>query len=147
MHHFVSQYSVRGLKQIFILLHHFIYLHLLFYLVFLLCCCTRRTRTRMYTSPEYCFFFQVFNLARFLLEMMEFHFIIQILCIFFFCLLLGPPGFKCWFSFAPVFQWCCSTPQGSPGVGRTTRCFCRVLIFISLLVLAVRIYTLVHLIC
>ena len=23
-----------------------------------------------------------------------------------FCLLLGPPGFNCWFSFAPVFQWC-----------------------------------------
>ena len=37
-----------------------------------------------------------------------------------FCLLLGPPGFNCWFSFAPVFQWCCSTPQGSPGVGRNT---------------------------
>ena len=35
-----------------------------------------------------------------------------------FCLLFGPPGFNCWFSFAPVFQWCCSTPQGSPGVGR-----------------------------
>ena len=33
-----------------------------------------------------------------------------------FCLLLGPPGFNCWFSFAPVFQWSCSTPQGSPGV-------------------------------
>ena len=30
------------------------------------------------------------------------------------------PGFNCWFSFAPVFQWCCSTPQGSPGVGRNT---------------------------
>ena len=30
----------------------------------------------------------------------------------------SPPGFNCWFSFAPVFQWCCSTPQGSPGVGR-----------------------------
>ena len=28
-----------------------------------------------------------------------------------FCLLLGPPGFNCWFSFAPVFQWCCSTPR------------------------------------
>ena len=27
-----------------------------------------------------------------------------------FCLLLGPPGFNCWFSLAPVFQWCCSTP-------------------------------------
>ena len=26
----------------------------------------------------------------------------------------------CWFSFAPVVQWCCSTPQGSPGVGRNT---------------------------
>ena len=25
-----------------------------------------------------------------------------------FCLLLGPPGFNCWFSSAPVFQWCCS---------------------------------------
>ena len=37
-----------------------------------------------------------------------------------FCLLLGPPGFNCWFSFAPVFQWCCSTPQGSPGIGRNT---------------------------
>ena len=37
-----------------------------------------------------------------------------------FCLLLGPPGFNCWFSFAPVFQWYCSTPQGSPGVGRNT---------------------------
>ena len=33
---------------------------------------------------------------------------------------LGPPGFNCWFSSAPVFQWCCSTPQGSPGVGRNT---------------------------
>ena len=37
-----------------------------------------------------------------------------------FCLLLGPPGFNCWFSFAPVFQWCCLTPQGSQGVGRNT---------------------------
>ena len=35
-----------------------------------------------------------------------------------FCLLLGPPGFNCWFSFAPVFRLCCSTPQGSAGVGR-----------------------------
>ena len=35
-------------------------------------------------------------------------------------MLLGPPGFNCWFSFAPVFQWCYSTPQGSPGVGRNT---------------------------
>ena len=31
-----------------------------------------------------------------------------------------PIGFNCWFSFAPVFQWCCSTPQESPGVGRNT---------------------------
>ena len=52
-----------------------------------------------------------------------------------FCLLLGPPGFNCWFSFAPVFQWCCSTPQGSPGVGRKTflssphLCFIIVFIF------------------
>ena len=37
-----------------------------------------------------------------------------------FCLLLGPPGFNCWFSFASVFQWCFSIPQGSPGVGRNT---------------------------
>ena len=37
-----------------------------------------------------------------------------------FCLLLGPPGFYYWFSSAPVFQWCCSTPQGSLGVGRNT---------------------------
>ena len=37
-----------------------------------------------------------------------------------FCLLLGRPGFNCWFSFALVFQWCCLTPQGSPGVGRNT---------------------------
>ena len=29
-------------------------------------------------------------------------------------------GFNCWFSSAPVFQWCCSTPQGSPGVGHNT---------------------------
>ena len=27
---------------------------------------------------------------------------------------------NCWFSFAPVFQWWCSTPQGSPGVGCNT---------------------------
>ena len=37
-----------------------------------------------------------------------------------FRLLLGPPGFNCSFSFAPVFQWCCSTPQVSQGVGRNT---------------------------
>ena len=37
-----------------------------------------------------------------------------------FCLLLGPPGFTCWFSFAPVLQWCCATPKGYPGVGRNT---------------------------
>ena len=46
-----------------------------------------------------------------------------------FCLLLGPPRFNCWFSFAPVFQWCCSTPERSPGVA--IRCFCRVLNFVS----------------
>ena len=58
-----------------------------------------------------------------------------------FCLLLGPPGFNCWFSSAPVFQWCCSTPLGSPGVGRNTflssphLCFIKVFIcdlFVSL---------------
>ena len=32
-----------------------------------------------------------------------------------FCLLLGPPGFNCWFSSAPVFQWCCSN---TPGISR-----------------------------
>ena len=37
-----------------------------------------------------------------------------------FCLLLSPLGFNCWFSFAPVFQWCCSTPCGSPVVGSNT---------------------------
>ena len=55
--------------------------------------------------------------------------------------LLGPSGFNCWFSFALVFQWCCSTPQGSPGVGRNTfqssphLCFIKVFIcdlFVSL---------------
>ena len=35
-------------------------------------------------------------------------------------MLLGPPGFNCWFSFAPVFKWWTSTPQGSPGVDRNT---------------------------
>ena len=33
---------------------------------------------------------------------------------------LAHRGSTSWFSFAPVFQWCCSTPQGSPGVGRNT---------------------------
>ena len=42
-------------------------------------------------------------------------------------LLLGLPGFDSWFSFAPVFQWCCSVPQGSPDVGRNT--FLSILIF------------------
>ena len=37
-----------------------------------------------------------------------------------FYLLLGPPGFSCCFSSAPVFQCCCSAPRGSPGVGRGT---------------------------
>ena len=27
------------------------------------------------------------------------------------CLFLGPPGFNWWFSFAPVFQWCCGRPR------------------------------------
>ena len=51
-----------------------------------------------------------------------------------FCLLLGPPGFNCWFSSAPVFQWCCLTPQGSPGVCRNTFLssphLCFILVFI-----------------
>ena len=38
--------------------------------------------------------------------------------------------FNCWFSSAPVFQWCCSTPQGSPGVGRNTFLSCPHLCFI-----------------
>ena len=51
-----------------------------------------------------------------------------------FCLLLGPPGFNCWFSFAPVFQWCCSTPQGSPGVGRNTFLSSPLLCFITVFI-------------
>ena len=51
-----------------------------------------------------------------------------------FCLLLGPPVFNCWFSFAPVFQWCCSAPRGSPVVGRYTFLssphFCFIIVFI-----------------
>ena len=39
------------------------------------------------------------------------------------------PGFNCWFSSAPVFQWCCSTPRDLQ-VSVATR-FCRVLIFAS----------------
>ena len=46
-----------------------------------------------------------------------------------FCLLLGPPGFNCWFSFAPVFQLCCSTPRDLQMSVAT--CFCRVLSFAS----------------
>ena len=42
---------------------------------------------------------------------------------------------NCWFSSAPVFQWCCSTPQGSPGVGRNTFLssphLCFIIVFIS----------------
>ena len=38
----------------------------------------------------------------------------------FFVCCLAHRGSTCWFSFAPVFQWCCSTSQGSPGVGRNT---------------------------
>ena len=49
-------------------------------------------------------------------------------------LLIIPPGFNCWFSFAPVFQWCCSTPKGSPGVGRNTFLssphLCSIIVFI-----------------
>ena len=53
------------------------------------------------------------------------------------CLLPGLPGFSCWFSFAPVFQWCCSTPQESPGVGRNTLYLssshlCFIIVFICL---------------
>ena len=50
-------------------------------------------------------------------------------------MLLGPPGFNWWFSFAPVFHWCYTTPQGSPGVGHSTFlssphiCFIKVSIF------------------
>ena len=29
-------------------------------------------------------------------------------------------GFNYWFCFAPSIQWCCSTPQRSPSVGRNT---------------------------
>ena len=45
-----------------------------------------------------------------------------------FCLLLGPPGFNCWFSFAPVFSGVVRHP-GDLWVSVATRCFCRVLIF------------------
>ena len=31
-----------------------------------------------------------------------------------------PTGVQLLVFFARVFQWCCSTPQGSPGVGRNT---------------------------
>ena len=45
-----------------------------------------------------------------------------------------PPGFSCWLSSAPVFQWCCSTPQGSLGVGRNTFLssphFCFIIVYI-----------------
>ena len=40
-------------------------------------------------------------------------------------LFLGLSEVNWWFSFALVYQWCCLTPLGSPGV--TIRCFCRVL--------------------
>ena len=49
-------------------------------------------------------------------------------------MLLGPSGFNCWFSSAPVFQWCCSTPLGSPGVGRniflSSSHLCFIIVFI-----------------
>ena len=38
----------------------------------------------------------------------------------FFVCCLAHGGSTVRFSFAPAFQWCCSTPQGSPGVGRNT---------------------------
>ena len=46
-----------------------------------------------------------------------------------FCPLLGPPGFNCWFSFAPVFQWVARHP-GDLQVSVAT-CFSRVLISVS----------------
>ena len=46
-----------------------------------------------------------------------------------FCPLLGPPGFNCWFSFAPVFQWVARHPRNLQ-VSVATR-FCRVLISVS----------------
>ena len=60
---------------------------------------------------------------------------VSVTCDLGFCLLLGLPGFSCWFSFAPVFQWWCLTPQGSPGVDRNTlflssRHLCFIIVFI-----------------
>ena len=45
------------------------------------------------------------------------------------CLLLGPPMFKCWFSFALVFQWVARDPRDLQ-VSVATR-FCWVLISVS----------------
>ena len=52
-----------------------------------------------------------------------------------FCRLLGPPGFNCWFSFAPVFQSVARHPRDLQ-VSVGTR-FCRVLISVSSLYLSV----------
>ena len=41
------------------------------------------------------------------------------------CLLVGHSEYSWWLSFAPVLQWYCFTPWGSPGVAIR---FCRVLI-------------------
>ena len=60
------------------------------------------------------------------------------------CLLLGPPGFNCWFSFAPVFQWCCSTPQGSPGVVRNTFLSSPHLCFITVFICDYLFHVMIH---
>ena len=66
-----------------------------------------------------------------------------------FCLLLGSSRFNSWFSFVPVFQWCCSTPRGSPGVGRNTLFLssphlCFIIVFICDLLFSVMIHWLVR---
>ena len=61
-----------------------------------------------------------------------------------FCLLLGPPGFNCWFSSDPVFQWCCSTPQGSPGVGRNTFLSSPHLCFIIVFICDLFVHVMIH---
>ena len=55
----------------------------------------------------------------------------------FFLSVAWPTGVQLLVSFAPVFQWCCSTPQGSPlhDVGRHTLCLssphlCFIIVFI-----------------
>ena len=49
------------------------------------------------------------------------------------CLFLGSPGFNRRFPFAPVFQWCFLTTQGSPNV--STRSFYVDLIFLHYMTL------------